>query len=237
MTFPWDRWFRAKTNPTLLLFPLVLATNRAASQQLDQSNLISVAGGFASETVCSINQLAQTFKVGKSGTLSQINLQLYKLGDVSQLTHNVTFQLCLPPNPFTPLGSTLATLVLHPSDIPGFDPSAVQTLSLQVPTPPVVSAGQVLSLLLTSDQPFGTAGIYDWVISQSVGIDVYPPGTAWHNPNLAGFTSESPLDYGFQTYVSPVPEPSATALVGIGGLFIALWNPAFGYKISPKFRR
>ena len=240
MTLPWARRStrcEGKIRPTVFLLFLLFGANRATSQQLDQSNLISVAGGFASETVSANNQLAQTFTVGKSGLLTQVNLQLYKLLDPSQVTHNVTVQLYLPSSSSTPLGTLLASRVLQPSDVPAFDPSAVQILSFQVATPPVVSVGEVLSFVLTSDQPDGAGGIYDWVISQSVGIDVYHAGTAWQSPNLAGFSTEPLLDFGFQTYVSPLPEPPAIALLGMGGIVIALGRAAFYRKEASKSSR
>jgi hypothetical protein len=209
--------------PLLVAFALAPTTDGLA-QQLDQSNFIITGGGFVSDTISSVNQLSQTFTAGKSGLLTEVDLQLLVVGDPSQFTSDMTLTLSRLPSLSFPVGVTLATTTLHLANIPRPDNAGIIS-SFRMPiyfaAPPVVGQGQFFSLTLTSAQPYSTSNFYTWVMEQALSIDHYAPGDAWRNANLAGWNKDGYLqDFGFETFVTPVPEPSALSiLVVAAGIF------------------
>jgi hypothetical protein len=60
-------------------------------------------------------------------------------------------------------------------------------------------------------------GQIEWLVNIALPIDYYPRGAGWQrNNNLdPWFNSPATEDYWFRTYVSPVPEPSVFALLGL----------------------
>jgi PEP-CTERM motif len=192
--------------------------------EVDQSNLISTSGGFGSESVNSWNQLSQTFTVGRNGLLNEVDLQLVALGDTTQITTDLMFTLSRVSSLSTPVGVPLASASFSCADVPQLDQAGASSgylLSIHLNAPPVVSQGDFLSVTLTSAQPWSSSGQYDWISTPSDNIDRYPSGAAWHNLNNTGWVKESYMvDFGFQTYVMPIPEPSILTLLagGLSGL-------------------
>jgi hypothetical protein len=84
-------------------------------------------------------------------------------------------------------------------------------------SPVPVNGGEVFSVLLTSDQSYFSQAYYEWLVNIALPVGYYPRGAGWQrNNNLdPWFNSPATEDYWFRTYVSPVPEPSAFALLGV----------------------
>ena len=195
------------------------------TQQIDQANVVDISGGFASASVNSWNQLAQTFTAGRSGRLTEVDLQLVAFGDLSQATNDLTFTLSRVASLNTPVGVMLAAVTLPSAALPRLDQAGYASrylLPVYFNAPPVISQGDFCSLTLTSAQPWNSDCYYDWIVTQSVNIDRYPAGDAWENNNSTGWYKESyQVDYGFQTYVTPVPEPSAITLSVLAASLLA----------------
>jgi hypothetical protein len=211
---------------SVLLFVALAFVPRSNGQgpQIDQANVVDTSGGFASGSVNSWNQMSQTFTAGKSGRLTEVDLQLVAFGDLTQATNDLTFTVSLVASLNTPVGVTLATVTLHSADLPRLDQTGYDSrylMPIYFSTPPVLSQGSFFSLTLTSAQPWNSGCYYDWIITQSVNIDLYTPGDAWENNNLTGWYKQSyQVDFGFRTYVTPVPEPSSLWLLGLACLVL-----------------
>jgi hypothetical protein len=187
---------------------------------LDQSNLINVSGGFGSYSINELNSMAQTFTVGKAGFLTQIDLQILRFG--TNVTHDLIFSVTAPTNSNFPVAApALVSVTLHAADVPNVDgfnsTQAVTSIHLGLGAL-AVTPGQVLSLVLSSTEPFVLGNAYDWVVSSSTGADVYTRGEAWAKFNNTSFShpASQPLDFGFRTFVM-VPEPGAGAMMVLGG--------------------
>ncbi|HTY85876.1 MAG TPA: hypothetical protein VMB80_00305 [Candidatus Acidoferrum sp.] len=210
----------------MLVVALAFApSSNGEAQQIDQSNVVDISGGFASANVNSWNQLAQTFTAGRSGLLTEVDLQLVAFGDLSTLTNNIIFTISRLSSLNSPVGVPLATVTLHPSDLPHLDQAgydAKYLLPVHLNSAPFISQGGFFSLTLTSAQPWDSGGYMDWIVTQSVNIDRYPAGNAWENNNATGWYKDAyQVDYGFRTYVTPVPEPSAVNFLALAASFMA----------------
>lgn len=193
-------------------------------QQIDQANVVNTSGGFGSGSVNSWNQMAQTFTAGGSGRLTQVDLQLVAFGDLSQATNDLTFTVSRVASLNTPVGVTLATVTLHPADLPRLDQAGYDSrylMPIYLSASPAISQGDFFSLTLTSAQPWDSGCYYDWIVTQAVNIDLYPAGDAWENNNNTGWYKQGyQVDFGFRTYVTPVPEPSTLAVLALGGVLL-----------------
>jgi hypothetical protein len=208
---------------TLFLVGLALGPHlKARGQQLDQSNVINTSGGFGSQGINSWNQLSQTFTAASSGRLTRIDLQLVTLGDLAQLTNGLSFTLSRLSSLNSPAGVPLATASFQSADVPHLDAAGYASsylMPITFSTPPVLNAGDYFSLTLTSAQPWSAGGQYEWILTPSDSIDRYSRGAAWNNLNDTGWMKESyQVDFGFRTFVAPVPEPATLSLLGCAGV-------------------
>jgi hypothetical protein len=155
----------------------------------------------------------QTFTVGVSGILSEVDVQLAR--NPTLPAHGITVSIVETTLSGVPdLSAVLATGTIAPSDIGtgfGFVPVDLSSLGLSV------DVGQVLGISLTTLAPALGGGInpYAW------GGDIpgaYPGGSGFvHDP-----PGSSGRDFGFRTFVEPVPEPATLALLASGLLGVAL---------------
>jgi hypothetical protein len=202
----------------IILFALSLTR---AAQVVDQTTLLTLTGGFTSQSLSVTQDLAQTFTVGRDGFLTQIDLQLARTAQFSLISHDLTIDLIAPTNSNSPLGTVLASATLHPSDIPTAQQAAFgQITSINITSAIPVTVGEQLSLVLTSDElRYPNSTSYVWIILPPVfpQFDKYPYGGAWRNVNHTGFVPfdpehTGPRDFTFQTWVTPIPEPSSHLL-------------------------
>jgi len=201
-----------------------LAGQVRAGSVLDQSFVRST---FAADyTIYSQASISQTFTVGLSGLLSQVDLQIYKN---TGATGDLTFEILATsggvpvPDSNPPLFQTVISLSSLPTiDDPNLN---VPLTSVDVSSGGInVTPGEVLALALRS--PNGS-GVPPWTVWRS-GPDQYPRGAEYIEQNQA--TVWSPLtfagqgqDGGFQTWVgTAVPEPSSIVLLVPGLLAIAI---------------
>lgn len=206
-----------------------------AVEFLDQANSINTSGGAGLTPVSDLSMRAQTFTVGMSGLLTRVDLQIARLqlGPSNLTTNDLTFQVTRPLSSTVPVGAPLFTRTLHPAEVPStMDPLGWVTFDLSASPIPVAS-GEVFSLLLSSQQSYFSLAYYEWVVTQAIGVDYYTRGAGWQRNNVTDpwFNSPPTEDYGFRTYVTPVPEPAAIGVVGLGML---AWRLRSSRKRSEK---
>jgi hypothetical protein len=164
---------------------------------------------------------AQTFQVGIPGNLTGIDVQAGRFGSSA---HLITSGLVLSIKNVTASGfpgnSILATATLPPSAVPLEPAAQVSWVSFDLSASPIpVQVGDKLAITLTSTTPAnGTMG-YGWMGGGSAGG--YPVGNGYGH--TIGFSwNVHTFDFGFQTYVTPVPEPgtAGSLLLGFGMLAV-----------------
>jgi PEP-CTERM motif len=203
-----------------------LATGRGeAGLILDQSYDAFASGG--GSFVSSDQLLSQTFTVGQSGLLAQVDVEV-QLATIPP-TDGLILSILGTTGGATDSSNVLGSVSISPSSVQPFDSSNGTFVSADVSGLGIsVAPGDVLALELT--YPTG-AGAYVWWDTDigsgySGGREFFvrPPSTTWIDLD--------PYDAGFRTWVetAPVPEPSSFMLLSIGccGLF------SFGRKRKRK---
>jgi hypothetical protein len=200
---------------------------RAGGLTLDQSHVVPGSG--ADYAVVTTQSLAQTFTVGLSGLLAEIDLQISKnTGATGDLAFTIRTTSGGLPN--TDDGQSLFTTVIPLSSIPTVDSpfDTVSVTAIDVSSATImVTPGEVLALGLSRTG----AGVPPWATWRS-STDNYSGGALYQR---SGPTSSwDPVlittvgqDAGFQTYISTVPEPSSLVLAGIStlvGLGLRTWK-------------
>ena len=181
-----------------------------AALVLDQEN--DFTGGHASFAIHNNQNIAQTFTVGQSGVLQQVDLMLSRWGAA---TGNFSLSI-LTTSGGVPDGggSTLFSQLYPVTDIvPVDDPSSNEFLSIDVSSANIsVSPGDTLALAVTH------AG-NNWVQWNSV-LGGYGSGSGFVGDGdlVTSWRLINNLDYDlvFRTYVSTVPVPAAVWLFGSG---------------------
>ena len=188
---------------------------------LDQSYLFSQSPSYRAYVIYSGILYAQTFRVGISGTLTEVDLQVQKAGPTLEQANAITEPLVL--SIVSTAGGAPGSLTLGTVSIPA---SAVSTSSPSQNLVPVdltplnisLQSGQLLGIQLSSTvpapaQPSDTTG-YGFI---TLAQDGYAPGSAWFKMGTRAWASSFPenFDFGFQTFVQTVPEPGALGLLAI----------------------
>jgi hypothetical protein len=206
---------------TLLLLNLGTSAVRAGSvldQQLnpaDYSPDDEVSAGFGGT-----QNLAQTFTVGITGTLTEVDVSVERF-NFDPPTGTLYLQIRgttggvpnADPSYLLQASVSESTLPLAPNF--GFVSFDVSSAGLQV------TQGEQLAIVLLAPD---FANPVNWIGVQG---DQYPAGGAFveQEPDFGWVPSPvSGADLGFQTFVSPVPEPSTlvmSSLAGLAGLTIA----------------
>jgi hypothetical protein len=178
-----------------------LSIATAAAQVIDQSYDPGNNGGY---TFNLNNPQAQSFTVGITGLLTQVDIRAYNFfgganGPLNLRVH--TFNPGAPPT----LGSLLATASLPPSSVPST--SGFVSFDLTA-APPSVTSGQQLALVISTT---GTTS-YLWEGRVPGG---YSSGQGYvvSGNNLFNTGSGANWDFGFRTYV--VPEPAGLTIIAI----------------------
>jgi hypothetical protein len=182
-----------------------LLVTAASAQVLDQSYDPGNVGGYSFN---STNPQAQSFTVGITGLLTQVDIRAYNFfgGATAPLTVGVyQFNPGSPPT----LGALLATASLPQSSVPST--SGFLSFDLSASSP-MVTIGQ--QLVIRASTASSTSYLWE---GRTPGGYSSGQGYVSSGNNLFTTLSGTGWDFGFRTYVIPVPEPagmtSALALV------------------------
>lgn len=211
--------------PALALVAGLSAAPANASVILDQS---SPATGFVFG-LGHDDLEGQTFTVGTAGTLDSIAVHLRKRFPAQGAVPDYNILLTLQGvSGGLPDGNILASAIVPPSLLPDAPATDSAYVSFDLSGFNIsVDVGDVFAFVLSGDGT-GTSGGYNVFVSGD-GNDIYAGGTTVEETSGGWITRNS--DLAFQTFVntagggepSPVPEPGAIALLGLGiaGLGIA----------------
>jgi hypothetical protein len=195
-----------------------VVTDTAVLDQESTTNMLASSAGFA---VANNYSIAQTFTAGMAGTLSSVNVAVYK---GSSTTANLTMSIWSTGTSGSPLAE-LASSTVAASTISLVDQLVVVNFS-DFSQAVTVRPGLMLAIRLDSPAlntpPYQMR--YDW--------SYYLPGQyAGGRSYIYGSTTfdQADADFAFQTYVTPVPEPSGILL----GLLSLSPLVSMRFRISP----
>jgi PEP-CTERM motif len=199
---------------TLLLLNTGIRASHAAGVLDQQLNPASyppddlVSAGFGGT-----QNLAQTFTVGITGTLSEVDVSVERFAfnpptGTLYLQIRTTTGGVPAADPSFVLQASVPESALPIAGNYGFVPFDVSSAGLQV-TP-----GEQLAIVLLAPN---FANPVSWIGVQG---DFYPAGGAFveQEPDFGWISSGSGIDYGFQTFVATVPEPSTLSMAGLACL-------------------
>ncbi|MDX2130829.1 MAG: hypothetical protein SFY69_02105 [Planctomycetota bacterium] len=194
-----------------VLVPVLAAGTAVAQPAVDQDNLLP-AFFFGGAIIREVGR-AQTFTVGLGGTLTSVDLQLWR--SPSTPLPDVTFTLLgTTPLGFPDPANVLATRTIPITSIPEstfipdppFPPITVDLAADMIPVQP----GEVYAIALTR----AGLGSPPWVLWGSSGGESYAGGNGYFiQPNGQGWQIGD-ADFGFRTVVN-VPAPGAAVFAGL----------------------
>ena len=166
---------------------------------IDQSVIVPIQAALA---VTSGDSWGQSFTVGQSGYLTEIDFQLGRQSTVVQPLQ-VQVRLANGDLPILDPSGLLFSGSIAPANVPVLTFTSSFTTSLSLGSaPPLVTAGEKLTILLSTTDP----NWYNWDNSGYFNSDPYPNGTSIQQNG--SWATVPTWDFGFQTWVAPVPEPS-----------------------------
>jgi hypothetical protein len=148
-------------------------------------------------------QLAQTFTAASSGTLTSVEVHISGFGGGTQPI-NVALRATGPDG--LPLdGTPLASATIPRANVP----SMATFTRISFASPPEVTSGSRLAIVLSSGE---TVGSYGWTGSTSFA-QFKPPFYAagagfFRNTNNPDWRESGTTDYGFRAYIQPGASPS-----------------------------
>jgi len=186
-------------------------------QGFDPTGQITLSAGFGG--INSNQYRAQTFQVGMSGTLVEIDVFVRRF-EATPVGGNLVFELRRLTSTGAP--SNLAEDSLLQVHIPSTD-VGTSLVFLPINVSPAnlhVNAGDSFAIVLhaSADTPSGLT--YQW---NGQNTNVYGNGGSFEQVvgNHSWGGGSPSLDLGFETFVSTVPEPGALMLSAMGALFLA----------------
>ncbi len=195
---------------------LALFGPRAARAQalLDQSNVLGLRA-VNDLALVSSQSVAQTFTAGMAGVLDRVELEIYK---TTGATGDLVFEIrSVPGGVPDPVNEQALFRSLIPLDaLPTIDSpfTAVPLTQVDVSAAAIaVAPGDVLALSLRREGAFAPP----WALWRT-GPSTYSGGRTFRRFGVSDPWQPSPNPYlaGFQTFVSPVPEPGTSALLAAG---------------------
>jgi hypothetical protein len=214
----------------LLLLMFIGGRLLMADPVLDQYSFVSAAqvccgAGFAT-TLNGQKQLAQTFTVGNTGILDEVDLVLSNQWvNIAGSNPNIFFDI-RPVVAGIPVEDNSLALVSRQVAVFS-NPLGLYLLpALGIP----VTHGDVLAIVLRS----GFYGAFVW----ADGDKVYPRGSSYvrepDNPSNFDYTWYGPYEanaFAFQTFVEPVPEPSSLVVLVAGILACLLLSAGANHRL------
>lgn len=216
----------------IIVLPIIIWPHlcRAVTfETLDQDYVLSQMNGYQSYGVYNGVQQAQTFTPAISGYLSRVVIQADKFADAfvggSESSFTKPLRLSIHTTTVTGLPSStlLGSYSIAPENISGPRLTPPTLVSVDLSSANIqVSSGQKFAIVLSSELPAPAfpnplIATYGFV---TVGQD-YAGGEAWYKYSNNSWAAQN-FDFGFQTYVSPIPEPSVLALF-FASSFLLLW--------------
>jgi len=192
-----------------------------ATGTLDQEFVLLT--GTASQSLWSNYSFGETFTVGLDGTLTTFEVQLSNSAGV---TSGVDWEVQSTAGGL-PDGTVLASGTISGSSVP----SAPTWISVDVSSAGVtVASGEVYAIVLTGQEVFPDPRIH-WLAGLNADA-TYAGGEKVTKSNPSGswaFSSSTPTDYLFRTYV---PEPGQTSLTitALCALFAGAWVKKFASR-------
>jgi hypothetical protein len=204
----------------MLLLAMLMTHGVIAASILDQSFIPSPSAAYQGNIIRSFGgsyvDQAQTFTVGVDGTLTNVEVLIEGFNQTADLL--VDIRPTVGGIPILDDQAILGEVAIPGTTIPGFPHTFINvdfsSQNIQV------TSGSVLALVLKIDRSSVLGGDYSW---RGETGDLYTSGVAytradfgsgyeWLAPTSGGLT----VDYGFKTFVNPIPIPSALWLFGSG---------------------
>lgn len=160
----------------------------------------------------------QSFTVGLGGLLTRIGFQLGRNSGVTQPLQ-VELRTAIGDLPDMDPSALLFSGSIAAADVPvlAFTGSFTTSIDLSGSAPLVTPGEKLVVLLSTSDTDW-----YNWDNSGYFNSNPYPDGTSLTSSSSdpTNWSTVDNWDFGFRTWVAPVPEPST--LFPLGLLVLAL---------------
>jgi hypothetical protein len=163
----------------------------------------------------------QSFTVGRGGALTRIDFQLGRAAGTTQPLQ-VALRTANGDLPNLDPAALLFGGTISAADVPvlTYSSSFTASMDLSSAAPVIVTPGEKLVVVLSSTDP----NWYNWDNSGYFNNNPYPNGTAVQStPSSSGWAPMANWDFGFRTWVTPVPEPSGLLPFGILVLFLGRW--------------
>jgi hypothetical protein len=155
----------------------------------------------------------ESFTVGQAGALTRIDFQLGRAAGTSQPLQ-VALRTASGDLPNLDPSALLFSGTIAASAVPVLTYSSSFTASMDMSSvaPIMVTPGEKLVIVLSSSDP----NWYYWDNSGYFNNNPYPNGSAVQStPSTSGWATMDNWDFGFRTWVAPVPEPSTLLPFGI----------------------
>ena len=232
-----------KTLTLALALTACCASIASATVLVDQSIEAQEFSGTAH--IYSLRDWSQSFRVGKTGEMTGIDLLLMR-DEIVQLPLLVDVRMMsvggLPlaevPTVADDGATVLAKSSVLPENVPsmprvvGYDLNAAAMVHVALPRFSVIE-GQSLAIVLRSSAPLGTGLGYMWL----TGYPTYPQGEMFSRPPDGTEWTSGFNVAGFRTYVDVVPEPTTFTLAATSVVLIAAVRNSSGNSFSRSLRR
>ena len=165
--------------------------------------------------------LGQSFTVGLAGSLTRIDFQLGRNSGTTQPLQ-VELRTASGDLPDLAPSALLFSGTIAAADVPILTFTSSFTASIDLSSAaPVVTPGEKLVVLLSSSD----SDWYNWDNSGYFNSNPYTNGTSVKlgYPDYSNWVTLDNWDFGFRTWVVPVPEPSVLLPVGLLILALRRW--------------